>query len=127
MSLRGRLAGSGLAVGFVGIDQLRALFGIVFREQAFHRNFGEARIGVVAIQIGIGQLHGFDLLVQFGDAERAVGRGGRSLHDVQHFERGHALAVGRKFVDGPAAIGGGDGLDPLGVKLGEVVGCHGAA
>ena len=41
-----------------------------------------------------------------------AGVGGRRLHDVQHFERGHALAVGRQFVDAPAAIVDGNGLAP---------------
>ena len=42
------------------------------------------------------------------------------LHDVEHGERGDTLAVGRKLVDGPAAIGGGDRLDPLGLEVAKV-------
>ena len=42
------------------------------------------------------------------------------LHDVEHGERGDALAVGRKFVDFPAAVGGGDGIDPFGLEVGEI-------
>ncbi len=37
------------------------------------------------------------------------------------------MPVGRKFVDGPVAIGGGNRIDPFGGKLGQVVGCHGSA
>ena len=45
----------------------------------------------------------------------------KRLHDVEHFERGQALAVGRQFVDRPAAIGGGDGIDPFAGVLGKIL------
>ena len=35
-------------------------------------------------------------------------------------ERANSLPVWRHFVDGPAAIGGRDGVDPLGPVVGEV-------
>ena len=73
---RGRSAGGDFAICFPGVDELRTVFGIFLREQAFHRHFGKARIGVVTMKVSVGQLHGFDFLVEFAHAEGAVGRGG---------------------------------------------------
>lgn len=44
-----------------------------------------------------------------------------------NFERGHSLPVRRQFIDRPAAIGGGNGSNPLGAEVGEVGGRHHAA
>ncbi len=63
----GRRAGVDLAVGFGGVDQHGALTGVFLREDSFDRDFGESRVGVVAAEIGVGELHGFNLLMQLGD------------------------------------------------------------
>ncbi len=74
-------------------------------------------------EVGIGQFFRFDHGVQRaglrGTAEVFAER--KRLHDVEHFERGDALAVGRHLVDRPAAIGGGDGIDPFGGVVGEIL------
>ena len=114
-------------LAFCGIDELRALFGVWLRKQAGNGNFRETWIGVVALEVRVGQLHGFDSLVEFFPAERAARSGRELLHDVQHFERRHALAVGRQLVDTPSAVGDGDGLDPFRRKISEVLGGHRAA
>ena len=67
---RGRTSGIGLAVRLLRIDQLRALLRVFLREQSGHRNLRKSRIGVIPRQIGIGQLHRFDSLVQLFRAER---------------------------------------------------------
>ena len=48
---------------------------VFFRQNPFHRNLRKTRIGVIALKIGVSQLHGLDLLVQLGHAERAIGAG----------------------------------------------------
>ena len=80
----------------------------------------EARIADVLVHVGVGELLGLDHHVQRIDGVVAVLRHGKVLHDVEHGERGDALAIGRQLVDGPAAVGGGDGLDPLGLEVAEV-------
>ena len=60
-----RTAAGRSAVCFFRIDQRRALPGIVFGQQSLDRHFRETRVGVVAIQVGVGQLHGLDAIVQF--------------------------------------------------------------
>ncbi len=80
----------------------------------------EARITDVLIHVGVGKLLGLDHHLQRIDGIVAVLSHGKVLHDVEHGESGDALAVGRKLVDGPAAVGGGDGLDPLGLEVAKV-------
>ena len=103
------LRGNDLAGGFVHVDELGAFFGEVLRDHLLDGNRGEARIADVVIHVGVGELLGFDHHVQRIDGVMPVLRHGKVLHDVEHGERGDALAVGRQLVDGPAAVGGGDG------------------
>ena len=91
------------------------------------RHRAESRIADVARHVGIGELLGFDHDVQRGGGVVAVILEREILHDVEHGERGDALAVGRQLVDLPAAIGGGDRLDPFGLELREVLERVGAA
>src|SRR5258708_7888145 len=57
----------------------------------------------------------------------AVLRHGEVLHDVKHGKSGDPLAIGRKLVHGPAAVGGGDGLDPLRLEVAKIFqGMHAA-
>ena len=65
--------------------------------------------------------------MQRAQGVRAELRQRKSFHDVQHFERRNALAVRRKLIDRPAAIGRRNGIDPLAFVFGEVVGGHRAA
>ena len=88
--------------------------------QLLHRDRREARVADVLVHVGIGELLGLDHHVQRVGGVVAVLRHGKVLHDVEHGERGDALAVGRQLVDSPAAVGGGDGLDPLGLEVAEV-------
>jgi hypothetical protein len=97
-----------------GIDEGCAFGCVVLGEELVNWNFAEARIAHVVLDVGVGELHGFDAGVEFGGAVRAGGCGRKLLHDVEHFKRGDAVAVGRQLVDGPIAIGGGDGLNPFG-------------
>ena len=102
------------------INKFGALLSVVLGKQSFDWNLGKARISVVAIEIGVGQFHGFDFLVQLGCAKWAFGGSRRHLHNVQHFERCHALAVGRKLIYRPIAIGDGDRFHPLWRKLSQI-------
>ena len=97
-----------------------ALCAAVFRNHLLDGNGTEARIADVLIHVGVGQFLGLDHDVQRSDGVVAVVGHGKVFHDVEHGERGDALAVGRQLVDGPAAVGGGDGLHPLGLEVGEV-------
>ena len=72
------------------------------------------------MHVGVGQLLGFDHHVHCVDGVVAVLGERKVFHDVEHGERGDALAVGRQLVNGPAAIGGRHGLDPLGPEVAEV-------
>ena len=83
-------------------------------------------VGVVVFEIGIGEFHSLDLLVKLGNSEWSIGRSWRHLHNIQHFKRSHALAVGRKFVNCPATVSCRDGLDPLRLEVGKIFGGHGS-
>ena len=52
--------------------------------------------------------------MQFLDAARRIAGQREERQDVQHLERGHALAVGRQLVDLPAVVFGRNRLDPFG-------------
>ena len=127
MSLVARTSWSWIAVSFVRIDESGALRRVCLRQQALHRDFGEPGVGVVTIKIGVGQFHGLDLLVQLHRALRSASVRLERAHDVQHLERRHALAVGRKFVNLPAAIVDGNRLNPFRGKVGQIVQLHGSA
>jgi hypothetical protein len=45
---------------------------------------------------------------------------GARVGAVGHGKRGDALAVGRQFVNFPAAVCGGNGIDPFGLEVGEI-------
>ena len=102
------------------LDELGALGGELFGDELLDRDGSEARIADVLIHVGVGELLGLDHDVERIDGVVAVLGHGKVLHDIEHGERGDALAVGRQFVDGPAAVGGGDGLDPLGLEVAKV-------
>src|SRR6185437_11828939 len=116
-----------VAVRLVGIDQACPLSAILPGNQALHRNFAEARVSVVAIEVGVGKLHRFNLLVQFDGTLWTPGIRLEIGHDVQHFQSSHSLAVGRRLVNAPAAVVNGDGVHPLGGELSQVIGLHSAA
>ena len=96
--------------------------GVRLREQPAHGHLGEARVGHVAAQVGVGQFLRLDLVVQRVGRLRPQLRQRKRLHDVEHLERRDALAVGRQFVDLPAAVLGRDRRHPLGLELGQVGG-----
>ena len=127
VSLDAERAGSDSAIGFGRIDERGAFGRVALGEKLGDGNFAEARIAVVGLDVGVGELHGLDAGVEFGGAVRASGGGRELLHDVEHFEGGDAVAVGRQLVDGPIAIGGVHRLNPLGGVGSEIVGGHGAA
>ena len=113
-----RMAGLDGAVRFIGVDQLGALRGVGFRDHALGGDLDDAGIGDV-FEVGIGELHGFDFAMEFKGTERR----GRleSFQNIEHRQRGEALAVGRNFVYAPAPVRGRDGCDPLGLESGEIV------
>ena len=120
-------AGANVAHGAVRVDQRGTRRGVRLRPHHVHGNLGKARIGVVALHVGVGQLLGFDHQMQ---RLRGIVSGGskrKRLHDVQHFEGRDALSIGRQFEYGPTAIRCGNGVHPLTVKLGKVGCSHGAA
>src|SRR6202034_1199560 len=102
---------------------LRCVF---FGEHSGDRHARESLVGDVAKHVGVGKFFRLDHYVRnVGGIAEIVER--KRLHDVEHFESGDALPVGRNFVHGPAAIGGGDGFNPLAGKIGEVFGGHRSA
>ena len=57
--------GGTVAIRAIRIDQGGALARVFFRKQLSHGHIVSARVGVIAMHIGIGQLHRFDALVHF--------------------------------------------------------------
>ena len=102
--------------------KLRARRGRILRKQLGHGNVAVVRIADIAQQVGVGEFLGFDHHVQSFGAVVAILRQRKSFHHVEHLKRRDSLSVGRQFRDGPAAIVGGDRLDPLGLEVGQVGG-----
>jgi hypothetical protein len=100
--------------------------GVLLREQLLHGNVGELRICVVRVEVRVGELLRLDHEVPVVRAGRPeVGevdtvRGRADLEDVEHLERREVLAGGRQLVDVIPVVAHGDGLDPLGLELGQV-------
>ena len=92
----------------------------LFGDELLDGDRREARIADVLVHVGVGEFLGLDHDVEGIDGVMAILGHAEVLHDIEHGERGDALAVGRKFIDGPATVGSGDGLDPLGLEVAEV-------
>ena len=123
----GKLRGLDVAGGFLRVDQPRPRRRVLLGKKLLHRNAGEARIADVPEQVGVGELLRLDHRVQRARRVKAPLADGELLEDVEHLQRGDALAVGRQLADLPAAVGGLDGLHPLGLELRQVLGRHHAA
>ena len=121
------LPGFGLQAAFCRSISAARFGGVLLRDQLGRGHGPEARIAEVALQVGIGQLLRLDLPVQRLGAGGRIVRQRHRLHDVEHLERGHALAVRRQFVDLPAAIVGGDRLHPFGAEFAQIGRRHDAA
>src|ERR1700756_4992976 len=52
------------AVGLLRINQSSTLVSVLFRKETSHRNRSKTGIAVVAIEIGVSELHRLNLLVQ---------------------------------------------------------------
>ena len=108
-------------------NQLGPLFCQIFGDKHFCRDVGSMGITYISLKVGIGEFLGFDLQVQGFLAVVPPLLDGEWFHDVQHLERGDSLPVGRHLVDGPAMIGGADGVNPFRLEFGQIVGLHIAA
>ena len=122
-----RIARLPITVRVVGVNRRGALGPVVFGNDAAIGDLGEARIGVVAAQVGVGELLRLHFDVPGARICEAPFAERKFLHDVEHFERRHPLAVRRQLVNRPAAISGRNRLDPFGLKLREIIGGHHAA
>src|SRR5215469_18950266 len=109
------------------VDGGGTLSSVVLGDDAARRYLCEAGISVVAIEVSIGQLLSFDLDVECVGASEAPVWKWILLENVQHFERSHSLAVRRQFINHPAAVGGRNRFDPLGLEIRQVFGSHHAA
>ena len=89
---------------------------------------GEVGIGIEARDIGIGEPLGFDHEVQRFGASALPLRQVDILEDIDHLQRGKALAVGRQFAQlVPILVAGAGGLDPFAAVGGKILAREGAA
>ena len=115
-----RNPGVGLFSCVTGIDQLLAIVRVTFRKQTGQRNFRERGIG-----IKFGAIRPDDFL-RFDHGVQRVRRIAphraqiESFENVQHLQRGDALAVRRQFEDIVAAIVRRDRIDPCRCMLLEI-------
>lgn len=105
-------------------NQLRPLFCQIFGDKRCGRDVGSTRIAHILLKIGIGEFLGFDLQVQGFLAVVPPLLNRKLFHDVQHLQRRNSLPIGGHLVDGPAMIGGADGVNPFGLELGQILGFH---
>ena len=109
------------------IDQLEAFGAIVLAEQ-FLRQARKIGIGIEARDIGIGEPLGFHHVVQRFGASALPLRQVDILEDIDHLQRGKALAVGRQFAQlVPILVPGTGGLDPFAAVGGKILAREGAA
>ena len=102
------------------VDQLRALAGVVLRDEFLQRHLGEIQVGVVDGPVLVGQLLGLDEEVQVLGRVRLERADVERLQHVEDLQRGDALAVGRDLPHVVAAIAAADRLDPVGLVVAEV-------
>ena len=114
------LGGNDLAGGLTHVDEFSALGSELFGDKLLHRDGREARIADVLVHIGVGKFLGLDHDMESIDGVVAILCHGKVLHDIEHGQRGDALAIGGQLIDSPATVGGGDGLNPLGLEVAEV-------
>ena len=101
-------------LGLLRIDQLGAALEIVLVEHLRRRHFHEARIGDVAPDVGEGELHRLDAEMRHLRPVAIVAGEVEILEDAERHAGGDALTRRRDLVQGRAAIGEADGIDPVG-------------
>ena len=102
------------------VDEFRALGSELFGDELLHRDGSEARIADVLVHVGVGKFLGLDHDMESIDGVVAILCHGKVLHDIEHRQRGDALAIGGQLIDSPAAVSGRDGLDPLRLEVTKV-------
>ena len=116
-----RIAGRNIAIRLMPYRSVwRARRRSPSRAIALHGNVAELRIADVAVHVRISQLFRFDHGLQRVGGVLSPLRERKSLHDVEHLQRGDALAVRRDFVDGPAVVSGRNRLDPFARIIGQI-------
>ena len=118
------LVARAVVLGAQRVDQLGAAGQVGVVQHLGGAQAHGARLGHVLVDVGKGQLHGFDLQVLARHAIHRQRRHVEVLQDPQCNECGDALPVGRNFVHRVAAVVLLNRLDPLGPVGREVGGRH---
>src|SRR6185437_14049321 len=98
----GRSSRPRIAVGMVRVNEFGTLGRVTLAQESFDGYLCEPWISVVTIKIGVGKLHRLNSLVHFSRSSRAGLIRRKRTHDVEHFQRSHALAIRWKLIDSPA-------------------------
>ena len=124
---RDQCAGGEGRGGLGGVDQGEALLAVFIGEQ-LRRGLGKGRVGIEARGILKGEALGFgDMMQHLGAAALPLCKV-NVLENIDHLQRGEALAVGRQFAQfvALAVMGAGD-IHPLAAMRGEIGEGEGAA
>ena len=109
-------------LGVLGVDLFGAGVEVAVVQEGGGVDVHVGRVGDVAVGVGEGELHRFDLQVQGGRAVDRVRREVETMEDAQRDQRREALAVGRQLVQAQPVVVEMHRADFVGGVLGEVVG-----
>ena len=121
-----RCAVTGVA-GLLAVDQRRAFGQVSGVQQGLRRHLHVVDVGVVAVQVGQGQLHRLDLQVHRVHMVDGQVVGAQRFQHAQRHQRGDALAVGRDLVHHRLAEALRQRAAPVGPVLAQVGFGHRAA
>ena len=112
---------------FLHVNEFGAALQIGRVEHLRRRDFHVARIGHIAVHIGKGQLHGFDLqMLRFNTVHFQAGQI-KVFQNAQSDQSCNALTIGWNFVERVAMVILRNGLDPFRAVLRQVLQRHGTA
>ena len=106
--------------GTVGMNELYSLFGILLRNQSFRRNIYEVRIGKKRFSIYEGQFLGFHHPVYALSGIATQSLQIKMLDQIEFLQQHVTARIGRRFIDGVAAIARANWLFPAAPTLGKI-------
>ena len=114
-------------LGFLHVEELGARLEVVAVQERLGLDVHPVHVGHEPARIGKRHLGGLDLQVQAVGGVHREARDVELLEDAECDQRDDALAVGREFVHGVAAVADFHRRGPVGLVRGEVGGLHHAA
>src|SRR5262245_15266740 len=113
--------------GSVGMNEFYSFFRILLRNQSRRRNIHEVRVANKGFSIDEGQFFSFDHLVDALCSIATQSLQIKMLEQIQFLQKHVPARIGRRFIDGIAAIVGANRFFPAAPTSGQILCCQQAS